>query len=94
MSLRILSAMLLASALIASPAMAQTTPAKPATPAAPAAAPAKPAAPAAKAAADDEDDTPSSAEVKKACDAKWKARPDAATNKGWKAYFTFMAKCM
>jgi len=42
----------------------------------------------------DESDTGSSADDKKVCDAKWgdyKARNDAH---GWKAYFTFMAKCM
>lgn len=42
----------------------------------------------------DEDDTPSSAEQKKACDAKWKQERDKTGAKGWKAYFTFMAKCM
>ena len=42
----------------------------------------------------EEDDTPSSAEQKKACDAKWKLERDKTGAKGWKAYFTFMAKCM
>jgi hypothetical protein len=81
-------------------ALAQATPPKPATTTtAPKAEPAKPAATkaaATKAAAkdDDEDDSPSSAAQKKACDAKWKVEKEKSKASGWKAYFTFMSKCM
>jgi hypothetical protein len=74
-------------ALAPAAAFAQAQPAKPA-----ATAPAKPAA--TKAAATVDEDEPSSAEQKKACDAKWKIERDKTGAKGWKAYFTFMAKCM
>jgi hypothetical protein len=32
--------------------------------------------------------------VKKECDAKWKVEKASSGATGWKAYFTFMAKCM
>ncbi|KPL51318.1 hypothetical protein [Prosthecomicrobium hirschii] len=90
---RILAA-LIAGALAFTPAaaFAQATTTKPAatTETKPAA---KPAASKAAAKADDEDE-PSSAEQKKACDAKWKTEKEKTGAKGWKAYFTYMAKCM
>ncbi|WP_407050772.1 hypothetical protein [Methyloraptor flagellatus] len=81
MSIRFYAAALTAAMLVASPALAQTKPA-------PAAA--KPAA-AAPAAAEEE---AGSGAQKKACDAKWKTEKEKTGAKGWKAYFTFMAKCM
>ena len=71
-------------------AQAQTTPTKPAA----TSTAAKPATPAKATKADEEDDTPSSGEQKKACDAKWKVEKEKTKASGWKAYFTFMAKCM
>lgn len=90
MTHRILFAFLLACGLAAAPSVtfAQSTTTKPA------AAEAKPKTTKAKAAADDEDDEPSSAAQKKACDAKWKTEKEKSGAKGWKAYFTFMSKCM
>lgn len=77
-------AALVAAGLIGAPGIAYAQGTKPAAGTA-----AKPAA-----AKTEEDDTPSSAEQKKACDAKWKLERDKTGAKGWKAYFTYMAKCM
>lgn len=97
MNLRILTAMLLAAALTAplgaTSAGAQTATKPAATPAPATATTTKPATPA-KATKEDDEDEPSSAEQKKACDGKWKAHRDKSGEKGYKAYFTFMAKCM
>ena len=43
-------------------------------------------------AADDEE--PSSFEQNKACNVKWKAEKEKTGAKGYKPYYTFMAKCM
>jgi hypothetical protein len=97
MSIRLAATLALALAVFAGPGIApvfaQATPQKPAAAAPAKAEPAK-AAPAKAAAKDDEDDSPSSAAQKKACDAKWKIEKEKTKASGWKAYFTFMSKCM
>jgi hypothetical protein len=91
--LRILVATLaLSLALPPAGAFAQATKPPATAPAAPAKADPKKAATPAKAA--EEDDEPSSADAKKACDAKWKTEKEKTGAKGWKAYFTFMSKCL
>jgi hypothetical protein len=41
-----------------------------------------------------EDDSPSSAQAKKDCDAKWDANKAKTGAHGWHDYFQFMSKCM
>jgi hypothetical protein len=44
---------------------------------------------------EDEDDGASgSGALKKECDAKWKVHKASTGATGWKAYFTYMSKCM
>ena len=47
-----------------------------------------------KTAAVSEDDSASSAQQKKDCDAKWDANKTKTGAHGWHDYFQFMAKCM
>jgi hypothetical protein len=46
------------------------------------------------AAVNEDESTGSSATDKKACDGKWGDYKTSSGAHGWKAYFTFMAKCM
>jgi hypothetical protein len=46
------------------------------------------------AAVNEDESTGSSATDKKACDGKWGDYKTSSGTHGWKAYFTFMAKCM
>lgn len=46
------------------------------------------------AAVNEDQPTGSSAADKKACDGKWHNYKTSSGEHGWKAYFTFMAKCM
>src|SRR5262245_38703437 len=46
------------------------------------------------AAVNEDEPTGSSAADKKACDGKWHDYKTSSGEHGWKAYFTFMAKCM
>jgi hypothetical protein len=43
---------------------------------------------------DDESEGESSFAQKKACDGKWKTHKASTGASGWKAYFTYMSKCM
>src|SRR5205085_9699409 len=45
-------------------------------------------------AAVNEEDSANSGAQKKACDAKWRDYKSQSAAHGWKAYFTFMARCM
>ncbi len=45
-------------------------------------------------AVDENDGNNGSGALKKECDAKWKTNKASTGASGWKAYFTFMAKCM
>ena len=47
-----------------------------------------------KTAAISENDSPSSAQAKKDCDAKWDANKAKTGAHGWHDYFQFMSKCM
>jgi hypothetical protein len=47
-----------------------------------------------KTAAVSEDDSPSSAQQKKDCDAKWSANKAKTGAHGWHDYFQFMSQCM
>jgi hypothetical protein len=47
-----------------------------------------------KTAVNEDEPTGSSAADKKACDGKWHDYKTSSGEHGWKAYFTFMAKCM
>lgn len=41
-----------------------------------------------------ERDSDGAGQLKKACDGKWKAHKASTGATGWKAYFTFMSRCM
>jgi hypothetical protein len=43
---------------------------------------------------DEDDGNSGSGALKKECDAKWKVQKASTGASGWKAYFTFMSKCM
>jgi hypothetical protein len=43
---------------------------------------------------DEDDGASSTGALKKECDAKWKVHKASSGASGWKAYFTYMSKCM